>query len=90
MAIKLNRASGIATGALTFALPVLAGQTTSKITVTSAVDLDQSFDMSANLLLNGGSTTITPANLLTVETKIEVAMHKAVAQFSASNNFTHI
>jgi len=88
VAIKLNRASGIATGALTFALPVLAGQTTSKITVTSAVD--QSFDMSANLLLNGGSTTITPANLLTVETKIEVAMHKAVAQFSASNNFTHI
>jgi hypothetical protein len=70
VAVKLDRASGIATGLLTFALPVLAGQKTDKITVTSPVD--QSFDISSNLLLNGGSTTITPANLKAVKTRTEV------------------
>lgn len=43
-----------------------------KITVTSPVD--QSFDISSTLLLNGGSTTITSVNIKAVKTRTEVVV----------------
>ena len=83
--VSVTQSSGAATatGLLTFALPAASGTKTSKIIVTSAVD--QHFDTSSNLLLNGGSTLVAPVNLVTcgkqIETVVDVTNAPSIADF---------